>query len=81
MHISWLWTSQYHIAILGTIFAFVAAWLSVTLGGKSIDALHTSDQNRFRLRQALNTFVLVGFVITVSSSGRANFSIQAPFLD
>lgn len=63
--VSWLWTSQYHVAVLGTIAAFICAWLVAHIGGKIINGRDTSDRDRYRLRQALNTFVLVAFVVAV----------------
>lgn len=65
MGISWFWNSQYHVAVLGTIAALVLSWLAVTIGGKIIDAAEDADRDRFRLRQTLNTFVLVAFVVAV----------------
>lgn len=64
-YVSWLWTSQYHIAILGTIAAFVLAWIVTQGGAKIVNAKVQSDRERFRLRQSLNTFVLVAFVVVV----------------
>lgn len=64
-YVSWLWTSQYHIAILGSVAAFVLAWIGARVGAKIVNAEVHSDRERFRLRQSLNTFVLVAFVVVV----------------
>jgi small-conductance mechanosensitive channel len=66
MHVSWLWTSQYHIAVLGTVAALIASWLAVKIGGKVIEGRTGDDRDRYRRMQALNTFVLVLCVLAIA---------------
>jgi small-conductance mechanosensitive channel len=65
MHVSGLWNSQYHIAVLGTIAALIASWLAVRMGAKVIDNRTEDGADRYRMMQALKTLVLVLCIVVI----------------